>query len=66
MNKGILKVSAALLAGITAASFVATAMASTPNGQKGYEGQPGNQGGGGGQHGGGLNGYEGQPGNQGG
>ena len=36
---------------------------SVPNGQKGYEGQPGNQGGG--NHNG-LNGYEGQPGNQGG
>jgi hypothetical protein len=31
----------------------------TPEGQKGYEGQPGNQGNG-------LKGYEGQPGNQGG
>ena len=37
--------------------------AGTPNGQKGYEGQPGNQG----SHGGGgSQGYEGQPGNQGG
>ena len=40
------------------------ALASTPPGQKGYEGQPGNQGGGGGGQG--LLGYEGQPGNQGG
>jgi Spy/CpxP family protein refolding chaperone len=43
------------------------AAAATPNGLKGYEGQPGNQGGHG-HHGtpNGLKGYEGQPGNQGG
>ncbi len=39
------------------------ALASTPPGQKGYEGQPGNQGG---YHQAGPQGYEGQPGNQGG
>ena len=41
--------------------------AGTPQGLKGFEGQPGNQGGGG-HHGtpNGLKGFEGQPGNQGG
>lgn len=38
---------------------LATALANTPPGQQGYEGQPGNQGNG-------QGGYEGQPGNQGG
>jgi hypothetical protein len=40
-------------------TMVGTALADTPPGQQGYEGQPGNQGNG-------SNGYEGQPGNQGG
>jgi hypothetical protein len=59
----------ALVAAI-AALGVATpsALASTPNGLKGYEGQPGNQGGQQNNNGtsNGLQGYEGQPGNQGG
>jgi hypothetical protein len=38
-----------------------TSVAWVPNGQQGYEGQPGNQGGS--QHAG-QQGYEGQPGNQ--
>jgi hypothetical protein len=53
---------------LAAAAFTATVAgpvnASVPNGQRGYEGQPGHQGGGG--NGNGLAGYEGQPGNQGG
>jgi len=40
-----------------------SAAASTPVGQRGYEGQPGNQGG---YHQAGQQAYEGQPGNQGG
>lgn len=53
----------ALVGGVVAQTY--SAMASTPPGQRGYEGQPGNQGGGGGSNNG-LKGYEGQPGNQGG
>ncbi len=54
-----------LVAGIVAivASFIigSSALAWTPPGQRGYEGQPGNQGG---YHQAGQQGYEGQPGNQ--
>lgn len=45
------------------AAMGGAAHATTPPGQKGYEGQPGNQGG---FHQAGQQGYEGQPGNQGG
>ena len=51
------------IAGLVAAVGVPSAAATTPNGQKGHEGQPGNQGG---FHQAGQQGYEGQPGNQGG
>ena len=57
------KILAAVLSGVFVLGTVSTAFASTPPGQRGYEGQPGNQGGGGAK---GLRGYEGQPGNQGG
>jgi hypothetical protein len=61
MKKLILAVAAVVTALLVLSSV---ALASTPPGQKGYEGQPGNQGG---YHqAGGLLGYEGQPGNQGG
>ncbi len=51
---------AVVIAGALAPALVG---ARTPDGQKGFEGQPGNQG----SHGGnGSQGYEGQPGNQGG
>jgi Spy/CpxP family protein refolding chaperone len=50
----------AIATALVCALAPALAAASTPNGQKGYEGQPGNNGGNGQQ------GYEGQPGNQGG
>jgi hypothetical protein len=53
------RVGIALAGLLLALASVATALASTPPGQLGYEGQPGNQGNG-------LGGYEGQPGNQGG
>jgi hypothetical protein len=46
---------------LTGAIVIAGAQAGTPQGQKGYEGQPGNQGG---YHQSGQTGYEGQPGNQ--
>lgn len=50
-----------LIAAVVACALIpALADASRPNGQKGYEGQPGNHGNNGSQ------GYEGQPGNQGG
>jgi hypothetical protein len=48
-----------LLGTLLALAATSSAMAEEPNGQAGYEGQPGNQAGGGGQ-----TGYEGQPGNQ--
>jgi hypothetical protein len=56
-----LKFAAATVSAFMALSFAAPAMASTPRGQRGYEGQPGHQGG---YHHAGQNGYEGQPGNQ--
>lgn len=56
------------VAGLITVLGAASAAASQPPGQLGYEGQPGNQGGASGQPGPapGLLGYEGQPGNQGG
>ena len=53
------KLLASIVAGLVTASLASAAFASTPPGQKGYEGKPGNQGNG-------QQGYEGQPGNQGG
>ncbi len=55
MKKLLVAVASAVVAVLLVS---AVALASTPPGQKGYEGQPGNQGG--------QQGYEGQPGNQGG
>jgi hypothetical protein len=60
------KTAAALLASLFALAAASPVLATTPPGQRGYEGQPGNQGGGGNHHAPGLLGYEGQPGNQGG
>ncbi len=60
MKKLSLAVASAVVALLVVSSV---ALASTPPGQKGYEGQPGNQGG---YHQAGQTGYEGQPGNQGG
>jgi hypothetical protein len=54
---------AATIAVIALLVLSSVALATTPPGQKGYEGQPGNQGG---YHHAGQQGYEGQPGNQGG
>lgn len=59
------RVLALILGAVFALGTVGHALAATPKGLRGYEGQPGNQGG----HGGtsnGLKGYEGRPGNQGG
>jgi hypothetical protein len=50
-----------LLAVTIAAIVTLTSVAWVPNGQRGYEGQPGNQGG---FQQAGQQGYEGQPGNQ--
>ncbi len=55
------KLFALLAGGLIAVMSVAPSFASTPQGQKGYEGKPGNQGG---YHQAGQKGYEGQPGNQ--
>ena len=54
---------AVILAIVVIIAWASTVLATTPPGQKGYEGQPGNQGG---YHQNGQRGYEGQPGNQGG
>ena len=58
MKKLLIK---ALISAVLTASAATMALAGTPEGQKGYEGQPGNQGG---YHQSGQQGYEGQPGNQ--
>jgi hypothetical protein len=50
-------------AALAVAATGGTAYGTTPDGQLGYEGQPGNQGG---LHQAGQQSYEGQPGNQGG
>lgn len=55
------KLAALAVSAVMALSIAAPAFASTPKGQRGYEGKPGNQGG---YHQAGQNGYEGQPGNQ--
>ncbi len=60
MKKLLLAVASAVVALLVVSSV---ALASTPPGQEGYEGQPGNQGG---YQQAGQTGYEGQPGNQGG
>jgi Spy/CpxP family protein refolding chaperone len=57
------KVCAAVVAACALGATAAPSVATTPPGQKGYEGHPGNQGG---SHQAGQKGYEGQPGNQGG
>ena len=55
------KLGAVAVSGVMALSLAAPALAGTPKGQRGYEGQPGNQGG---YHQSGQQGYEGQPGTQ--
>jgi len=60
MRKAFAAVAIAVIALLVLSS---AALAWTPPGQKGHEGQPGNQGG---HHHAGQQGYEGQPGNQGG
>ena len=60
MRKKLVAAVIAALATI-AVTAIGFGQASTPPGQRGYEGQPGNQGG---YHQSGQTGYEGQPGNQ--